>query len=516
MPRKPKEQLPASGKAKLKKAEKAAGKAKGKVATWLKMARMPSDFLAGQLLEADGMQCLAKQLEKAQLTDINLSHNNLGDDGMKFLCNALKANNQLRKLNVSANSVGDGGGLAFGTMLCRNRILDYVNLSGNQLTCTSVEAIATALRVRQDPEDGVTITTIDLSWNFVQHRGCRAVAKAMDRCTTPAGPYGRFVVILGGQAGPFERPRKDRKEGERNESAAGIGDEGCINLCEGLKRCQLPNCHDSLQLWHNDIGKDGAKALAELLRANECITDANLSWNSLGSDGGEKIGNLLVGPTVLRTLNLSHNIIGRTGGVSLAQIIDRSLPSLTMLNLSHNELEVEASNALAKALTTNTTLKKLDISYNPNIGASKEADLGGDDERPRWQPRQGHAHVTAWQEMIQANKHMMQVSMQMCELSEEARDFMRDAVKLSPLSPHRIETGPGAEEQKEGVKLKEKGINFNYGMSDEDNTGSKKLHDLLAPAGGGGGGAMKVRNQSVADPGGDHGRRKSEKSAYGA
>ena len=44
-----------------------------------------------------------------------------------------------------------------------------------------------------------------------------------------------------------------------------------------------------LYLTDNNIGDDGAKALAEALKVNAVLTELNLNWNEIGPVGAEAL-----------------------------------------------------------------------------------------------------------------------------------------------------------------------------------------------------------------------------------
>ena len=45
----------------------------------------------------------------------------------------------------------------------------------------------------------------------------------------------------------------------------------------------------NLNLFDNNIGDDGAKAIAEALKVNPVLTELNLFYNKIGADGAKAI-----------------------------------------------------------------------------------------------------------------------------------------------------------------------------------------------------------------------------------
>ena len=139
----------------------------------------------------------------------------------------------------------------------------------------------------------------------------------------------------------------------------------------------------SLNLWGNQIGADGARALAALTS----LTSLDLSRNGIGDDGARALAAL----TGLTSLNLSDNEIGNDGARALAALTGltslylwgnrigadgaralAALTGLTSLDLSANEVGADGARALAAL----TGLTSLDLSFN-GIGADGARALAG-------------------------------------------------------------------------------------------------------------------------------------------
>ena len=88
------------------------------------------------------------QLRDGLLTDIDLSYNNIGDEGGKAIGEALKVNISLTRINLRYNEIGDEGGKAFGEVLKANTSLtEGIFLGGNKIGDEGTKAIGEALKV---------------------------------------------------------------------------------------------------------------------------------------------------------------------------------------------------------------------------------------------------------------------------------------------------------------------------------------------------------------------------------
>lgn len=93
-----------------------------------------------------------------------------------------------------------------------------------------------------------------------------------------------------------------------------------------------------LDLSKNNLGKDGIKALAEVLPHNQIIEVLDLSKNNLGVPGASELAVALKGNKSLKFLNLFNNKVGFDGAKSLAQNVIQNHPTLECLEIGHNRI----------------------------------------------------------------------------------------------------------------------------------------------------------------------------------
>lgn len=109
------------------------------------------------------------------------------------------------------------------------------------------------------------------------------------------------------------------------------------------------------------IGTSGIAAIASGLKKNKSLTILNLSCQDITDEGGRLIGLALNGNKSLTILDLSYNKIEEEGGEAIGLALKEN-KSLTMLDLSGNNFGEKGNKAIGLALETNSTLKKLSIS----------------------------------------------------------------------------------------------------------------------------------------------------------
>lgn len=122
----------------------------------------------------------------------------------------------------------------------------------------------------------------------------------------------------------------------------------------------------TLEIWNDHIGPDGAKSLADSLRGNNTLTLLDLSYCWIGDAGIKSLADSLQGSSTLLTLNLSRNKIKTKGCKALADSLQphTSLSgSLTRLVLSSNEISKKGAVALATAFKNGgaTALRSLSL-----------------------------------------------------------------------------------------------------------------------------------------------------------
>ena len=123
----------------------------------------------------------------------------------------------------------------------------------------------------------------------------------------------------------------------------------------------------------------GIQALASALTGKAGLTELTLSYNNLGAEGAKALADALKsGKAVLTSLNLASNRIGVEGAKALASALKSGRAVLTTLNLSNNRLcgiwynykgqqgtyDPSGIQALASALAGTSVLTKLDASWN--------------------------------------------------------------------------------------------------------------------------------------------------------
>ncbi|KAJ3433810.1 leucine rich repeat family protein [Anaeramoeba flamelloides] len=112
-------------------------------------------------------------LNDQTLTNLDLSHYEIGSEGMEALSECLKANQALTNLDLSNNQIGDEGMKVLSESLKCNQTLTNLDLSYNEIGAKGIQVLCESLKVNQ------TLINLKLSMNQIVGEGMQAVLKAL-------------------------------------------------------------------------------------------------------------------------------------------------------------------------------------------------------------------------------------------------------------------------------------------------------------------------------------------------
>ena len=119
-----------------------------------------------------------------------------------------------------------------------------------------------------------------------------------------------------------------------------------------------------LCLCTHKIGDKGALYLGESLKVASWLEELIVRDCGIGEEGIASLFNGLTENTTLVTLDASFNSFGDTGAIVVARLINHT--SIQVLDISSCSVGEKGIEAVASALTANTTLKKLNL-YSPDV-----------------------------------------------------------------------------------------------------------------------------------------------------
>eukprot|EP00897_Mesotaenium_endlicherianum_P008917 jgi/Mesen1/8053/ME000043S07437 len=274
--------------------------------------------------------------------NVDMSGRNLGDEGFKYLTEALSFNNTLVVVDFSSNGIGAEGVQA---------------LSG-------AKALAELLKKNE------TLTSLELSNNVIDYSGCAALAEALQVNKTLRSLHlnGNYGGALGADA--ISKGLVENKGlRELHFHGNGISDEGMRVLAQGLQNTKAKIT--TLDLGNNSIGAIGAghvadygaEKIAEALRKTKTLSTIDLGGNNIRMEGIGHICSAIKDNTSITTLELGYNPIGAEGAKVLADTI-KFHGNVETLRLGWCKIGVKGAEHFAEALKYNSTMSTLDLRAN--------------------------------------------------------------------------------------------------------------------------------------------------------
>ncbi|KAF9091666.1 hypothetical protein BGX29_010834, partial [Mortierella sp. GBA35] len=189
-----------------------------------------------------------RQFHSSILTSTSAHYNEIGDNGVEALSEALKINSTLNSLDLSNNRIGDYGLVVLSAALKTNPTLTTMNLRNNSIGPNGAQALSEAL-------NNSALNILGLQCNKIGDNGAQTLSDALRTNLT--------LTTL-------------------NLESNSIGDNGARALSNALKS---NSTLENLSLESNLIGDNGAQALSEAFRNNSSLFILSLWGNSIGPNG---------------------------------------------------------------------------------------------------------------------------------------------------------------------------------------------------------------------------------------
>ncbi|XP_056121680.1 NACHT, LRR and PYD domains-containing protein 12-like isoform X3 [Rhinichthys klamathensis goyatoka] len=336
----------------------------------------------------------ALKLNPSHLRELSLSRNNLGNTGVKHLCDvlkdshcklerlrlsccdmtdegcsdvtsALKSNpSHLRELNLIRNKLGDSGVKNLSDLLMNPQFkLEKLHVCGCSITEKQSLILTSALK--SNPSH---LRELDLSRNKLENSGVKNLSDLLMNPQFKLEKLHLYGSISEKQSliltsALISNPSHMR---ELDLSGNELGNTGVKHLCDVLKdsHCKL----ERLRLSLCYMTDEGCSDVTSALKSNPShLRELNLSWNNLGDSGVKNLSDLLMNPQFkLEKLDLYR--CGITDVSSLTQSLTNSkaLQFLKVLDLRHNKIG-DSKQRLRDELRDSNCDLRVDKDRSPNI-----------------------------------------------------------------------------------------------------------------------------------------------------
>lgn len=285
-----------------------------------------------------GLNELMKQNKCLSMIDI--SDNTIGSEGIKTLLNGITSSMvNLIYINLSNNDLGQEWIPQLG-ILMESESLQEIRLSSNNFTDSWINDISLFFYGNK-----WKLRKLDLSNNKITCKGATKLFQSLKN-----NEYITHLNLENNQNignGDLTEIVMFFRNNEKLEN---------INLSNwGLHENNVKDMVEGLHIKDNNNFKVG----------NNTLNVLNISNNSIRDEGAKQLANLIMGNNNigLKTIDISWNIIGDEGGVAIAKALSTN-STITKLSLKTNILKDETAIVLTESLKTNKTILKIVLDRN--------------------------------------------------------------------------------------------------------------------------------------------------------
>ena len=294
----------------------------GEANVWFKRAAIQGHVNATCALDVRtfgiSSQLVAESL-KNRMSVLDLAGNDIGNNGLEILSEALPHGLSLNALHLKNNNISNVDSLSkvLPKLVCL-KILDFWS---NHIDRIGIQPLSASLPFAH-------VQILDLADNNLEDDGVKELCDHINETQI-------HTLHLG----------------ENN-----IGHIGAHHLAQALPG----SCIHTLDLGKNKIGAQGIRALADVLNRTR-LRIFDVAENNIGEEGVGYLSAGLIGNKLIDTLDLKRNNIGNRG----AQLLARSMEGIPLkaLNVRNNNIEASGIRELARVLPA--TMEILIISGNP-------------------------------------------------------------------------------------------------------------------------------------------------------
>ena len=265
--------------------------------------------------------------EVRTLQKLDLSKNNLSDDGAATISDGLKSNNSLQELYMINNKITSEGAKKVGEAIKVNTTLLKLYIGDNTISDDGAAAISNALHSNN------SLQALCLKKNKITSEGAKMVGEAIKVNTTLLNLY-----IPGNT----------------------ISDDGAAAISDGLKS---NNSLQELNMNNNKITSEGAKKVGEAIKVNTTLQKLYIDANTISDDGAAIISDGLKSNNSLQVLYMSLNNIKVEGAKRIAKAIKVNTTLHTLVIHQCVGYPLTFNMTILTAVYHNNTLMKLWLPY---------------------------------------------------------------------------------------------------------------------------------------------------------
>ena len=316
---------------------------------------------------------LARLMQTSQIAELDVTHNDFGDEGAEHLKEALQHRNcKLQTLDLDFTEISDKGAehlkeaLQHSNCKLQTLYLDFTEISDN-----GAEHLKEALQ-----HTNCKLQTLNLGGTQVGDKGAEHLKEALQHSSCKLQTLNLGGTRISDKGAEHLKEALQHSQCELKTLNLGdtrISDKGAEHLKEAL---QHSNCKlQTLNLGDTRISDKGAEHLKEALQHSNCkLQTLNLGGTQIRDKGAEHLKEALQHSNCkLQTLYLGHTRIRDKGAEHLKEALQHSNCKLQTLDLGHTRIRDKGAEHLKGALQhSNFKLQTL------NLGSTRISDKGSE------------------------------------------------------------------------------------------------------------------------------------------
>ena len=289
------------------------------------------------------------------LVVLDLEYSNIGGDAATKLAEGIQCNNVLEQLWLRGNVLCDRGAGLILNSLQSVTTLKVLDLSFNNISSTSSDDIVAVIK------SNCLLEQLWLDGNYLQTAGIVRIADALQN-------HYKLRLLSLSKNGITE----DAGEALYAIVCSNVSIEVLIlgrnhlqspGICELSKACYYLVRLIKLDLFDNQITKDCANGLADIIKSCTNLKELFLDDNMLETTGALTVLEAVNTICTLRIFTLSNNRITKEAASSICDVINKHF-DLNVLLLGGNELQSDGVRMIAEVVKSNEALQLLAVCDN--------------------------------------------------------------------------------------------------------------------------------------------------------
>ena len=289
-----------------------------------------------------------KSMESLLLRD-----NNLNDDGILKIAQSLCRHTKLKIINLRSNNITEKAAEALGSIISSNTGLEQLYL-GNNTIQLGVIKLAKALKKLS------SLKVLDLDNNNIPEEAADELSAAiranssLEKLWLFGNRLGSSTVLIANALKQVTTLKELNLNGNQNRS-----EELAPALTSIISH---NNSMENLLLRDNNLNDDGILKIAQSLCKHTKLKMINLQSNNITEKSAEALASIISSNTGLEELYLGNNTM-QLGVITISTAL-KSISSLKVLNLDHNNIPEEAAAELSDTIKANNLIEKLWLNNN--------------------------------------------------------------------------------------------------------------------------------------------------------